>query len=242
MVGHRYYNPEWGRWLSPDDIEYLDPHSINGLNLYAYCNNDPVNKYDPTGHFSIWALAAIVAVLFTPIGGTALQVATSVVSYAGMAGASIFDEDIRNDMNKIGWNPFNSNEDATLASDKVSFYKGVPVFRTTDGRSGSFGAIFLRDGADETSLRHERGHNWQLMMMGIGTYGFTVGIPSPLKLGSWAKNEQYHYAPWEAMADILGGVKVRYGQPIPETHIRRAWNYYALSMICFPLTALYWFG
>jgi hypothetical protein len=44
------------------------------------------------------------------------------------------------------------------------------------------------------------------------------------------------------MADILGGVKVRYGQPIPETHIRRAWNYYALSMICFPLTALYWFG
>jgi hypothetical protein len=56
MVGHRYYNPEWGRWLSPDDIEYLDPHSINGLNLYAYCNNDPVNKYDPTGHFAISAL------------------------------------------------------------------------------------------------------------------------------------------------------------------------------------------
>ena len=53
MVGHRYYNPEWGRWLSPDDIEYLDPQSINGLNLYAYCNNDPVNKYDPTGHFAI---------------------------------------------------------------------------------------------------------------------------------------------------------------------------------------------
>ena len=53
MVGHRYYNPEWGRWLSPDDIEYLDPQSINGLNLYAYCNNDPVNKYDPIGHFAI---------------------------------------------------------------------------------------------------------------------------------------------------------------------------------------------
>ena len=56
MVGHRYYNPEWGRWLSTDDIEYLDPQSINGLNLYAYCNNDPVNKYDPTGHFAISAL------------------------------------------------------------------------------------------------------------------------------------------------------------------------------------------
>ena len=53
MVGHRYYNPEWGRWLSPDDIEYLDPHSINGLNLYAHCFNDPVNYVDYDGHFSV---------------------------------------------------------------------------------------------------------------------------------------------------------------------------------------------
>ena len=59
MVGHRYYNPEWGRWLSPDDIEYLDPQSINGLNLYAYCGNDPVNKYDPTGHSAIFVIALI---------------------------------------------------------------------------------------------------------------------------------------------------------------------------------------
>ena len=56
MVGHRYYNPEWGRWLSPDDIEYLDPHSINGLNLYAYCNNNPIMYYDPTGHSAILAM------------------------------------------------------------------------------------------------------------------------------------------------------------------------------------------
>jgi len=53
MVGHRYYNPHWGRWLSPDDVEYLEPKNINGLNLFAYCNNDPVNMYDPTGHFGI---------------------------------------------------------------------------------------------------------------------------------------------------------------------------------------------
>ena len=50
---------------------------------------------------------------------------------------SIFDEDIRNDMNGIGWNPFNTDESATLNSSKVSFYRGVPVFRTAaGGRSG----------------------------------------------------------------------------------------------------------
>lgn len=51
LVTTRYYNPEWCRFISPDSIEYLDPSSINGMNLYAYCNNDPINKYDPTGHF-----------------------------------------------------------------------------------------------------------------------------------------------------------------------------------------------
>ena len=45
----RYYNPEWGRWLSLDSTEYLDFSSINGLNLYAYCVNNPVNMYDPSG-------------------------------------------------------------------------------------------------------------------------------------------------------------------------------------------------
>ncbi|HEY8363728.1 MAG TPA: RHS repeat-associated core domain-containing protein, partial [Tissierellaceae bacterium] len=39
----RYYNPEWGRWLNSDDVSYLDPSSVNGLNLNAYCGNNPVN-------------------------------------------------------------------------------------------------------------------------------------------------------------------------------------------------------
>ena len=46
----RYYNPQWRRFISPDDTAYLDPETPNGLNLYAYCNNDPVNYSDPSGH------------------------------------------------------------------------------------------------------------------------------------------------------------------------------------------------
>ena len=49
----RYYSPELCRWISPDSIEYLDPESINGLNLYAYCYDNPVNMSDPSGNDAI---------------------------------------------------------------------------------------------------------------------------------------------------------------------------------------------
>ena len=45
----RWYDPEVGRFISPDSINYLDPESLNGLNLYAYCLNNPVMYSDPYG-------------------------------------------------------------------------------------------------------------------------------------------------------------------------------------------------
>lgn len=45
----RYYDPEVGRFITIDDLSYLDPESINGLNLYAYCGDNPVMAVDPNG-------------------------------------------------------------------------------------------------------------------------------------------------------------------------------------------------
>jgi RHS repeat-associated protein len=67
----RYYSPEWRRFISPDDAVYLDPEAFNGLNLYAYCNNDPVNYKDPSGCFPV--LACILAL--TALIGMGLTVA-----------------------------------------------------------------------------------------------------------------------------------------------------------------------
>ena len=59
----RYYDPEVGRFISQDSVEYADPEAINGLNLYAYCGNNPVMNVDPTGYGFItflWILTGIL--------------------------------------------------------------------------------------------------------------------------------------------------------------------------------------
>ena len=38
----RYYDPETGRFINADDVSYINPEIINGLNLYAYCGNNLV--------------------------------------------------------------------------------------------------------------------------------------------------------------------------------------------------------
>ncbi|HAR47222.1 MAG TPA: hypothetical protein DCX39_00460 [Firmicutes bacterium] len=59
----RYYNPEIGRFVSPDSVEYIEPSSISGLNLYVYCCNDPINMYDPSGNFAFFVATAIVGAI-----------------------------------------------------------------------------------------------------------------------------------------------------------------------------------
>ena len=65
----RYYDPEVGRFMTIDGIEYLDPETINGLNLYAYCGNNPVMNIDPEGKafLTIFLITLVAGVV---IGGT----------------------------------------------------------------------------------------------------------------------------------------------------------------------------
>ncbi|POA19085.1 Rhs family protein [Pseudomonas sp. FW300-N1A1] len=48
--GYRQFNPVLMRFNSPDS---WSPFGKGGLNAYAYCDGDPRNGIDPTGHFNV---------------------------------------------------------------------------------------------------------------------------------------------------------------------------------------------
>lgn len=49
FYGARYYDPDLGRFIQPDTI-VPNPYNPQDLNRYSYCNNNPINYTDPTGH------------------------------------------------------------------------------------------------------------------------------------------------------------------------------------------------
>ena len=74
----RYYDPELGRFISQDSMEYADPETINGLNLYAYCGNNPVMYVDPTGRiFLSLLIAGFIGAVAAAIGSIGVQYLTT---------------------------------------------------------------------------------------------------------------------------------------------------------------------
>ena len=97
-VSSRYYDPEIGRFINADDTEYLGADgSVLSYNLFAYCMNNPVNRFDVDGNWSLpnWAKVAVGAVAIAGLavatvctGGAAAVICGAALSGAIAGGAS----------------------------------------------------------------------------------------------------------------------------------------------------------
>ena len=84
----RYYDPETGRFINADNVALaveLGLNELNGLNLYSYCFNNPVNEFDKDGLWSwkkFWkglgliasGIAAVLVSVATLGAGTPLAI------------------------------------------------------------------------------------------------------------------------------------------------------------------------
>jgi len=80
----RYYDPEIGRFITPD-IFVQEPYDPQTLNRYSYCGNNPINFIDPTGHFFLEAI--IGALVGAAIGGIVAAVTGGDIKTGLISGA-----------------------------------------------------------------------------------------------------------------------------------------------------------
>lgn len=76
-LNNRYYDPEVARFINADDTSLLGATGTTlSYNLFAYCENNPVNSSDPSGYFTVrrWMISSVVNMLLSLIPG--LGVAT----------------------------------------------------------------------------------------------------------------------------------------------------------------------
>ena len=89
-VGSRYYNPEWGRFINADSTDVLTSSTDVpnwDKNLFAYCDNDPINRADHDGDRWRWSTAfKTVAVVATVVAVGAFVVGTGGVGVVALVG------------------------------------------------------------------------------------------------------------------------------------------------------------
>ena len=89
-LNSRYYDPNTCRFINADDISMLEvtQNSLNGLNLYAYCLNNPVNDTDSNGDLSWWQ-KLLIGVAFIVVGAvvTAVTAGTGTGFWAAFGSA-----------------------------------------------------------------------------------------------------------------------------------------------------------
>ena len=198
-LNSRYYNPELCRFIQPDDVDYLDPGTINGLNLYAYCMDDPVNyKQRPVSFSGSITISSNSVASFTEgrISANAVKQIAKTMS-SKPVGFNLFGSELRT---SAGWNT--SPDIATSFFGRIGFSSYVTH---TQGQSGMLYA-FAGSTSDvmnwfETTYCAGVGINL-FDILGIEAYVETIGIGAQVSIGNFS---------FGANINLIGGTSITFG-------------------------------
>ena len=66
----RYYDANIGRFINADEVVFLGANGgVVSNNLFAYCDNNPVNNVDSTGHIAANIVGAVIGAIVGAVGG-----------------------------------------------------------------------------------------------------------------------------------------------------------------------------
>ena len=124
----RYYDPKIGRFINIDSVCYIAPELLNGLNLYAYCLNNPVMYVDPYGTFLISIGATIALSTLGVLGiGAAVEIVFHPIEKT-INNISNWVGDLYYDLNNIyskSWEPGTwPGDDPTIPPDDGFVWRG----------------------------------------------------------------------------------------------------------------------
>jgi RHS repeat-associated protein len=72
----RYYDPENGRFVNVDESSYVYADGINyRVNLFTYCENNPINMHDPSGTIALSTCVIIGVIIGAALIGATLLTA-----------------------------------------------------------------------------------------------------------------------------------------------------------------------
>ena len=198
----RYYDPEIKRYISADGYVFTGQDMQSG-NMFAYCGNCPVNRYDPDGN------------MYMTDGGDSFHTQEQIQKELKKWQVYFrIQSDLKN------YDSDNKDIDKVFKSNYFSSYKGTFIWRHSSSFLTSWsisGMIFLNHSSDKKELQirsnllnHEYGHILQERELGLYKYIHMIAIPSVtynlLSRRSKVLNDNYYNMPWEYDADIRGNV------------------------------------
>ena len=230
----RYYNPATARFLSQDTYtgSAFAPWTQH---LYAYCNNNPVNMIDPTGHRSIYRHPRIWRVdrddrsvtpsspdptpappTPTPIPGPQPGPSPEITAethrnFDESSGSNLIDQ-ISQLVNRLRNYINNTDEKVVLDAKNVAFYKGrLVVKHSIPGQTSCAigGVIFLNrneKSTNDNSIQAVRHEYGHTVQESIlGFYKYVRYIAIPSL--THRDPTDYYSNPWELTADLFGGAQ-----------------------------------
>ena len=147
----RFYVPSWHRWLNSDSISYLEPKNITSLNLFTYCNNNPVMYVDENGKFPGLITAMLIGAVIGAFVGVVGQAGADVLSNLWKYGFKTYEWSMSSWQTYVGaavggavggaLTPILGPVSTSAINGAVSSFVGMELENSTGNSNYSFGAI-----------------------------------------------------------------------------------------------------